>query len=240
MKTLLILIASCLSVNGQAMFFSQNVSTAVAPPAFVNAASGSDLSGVPAASLSTSAFSATAGNLIVVFARQSSPGGNALTGTITDTAGNTYTLIRYETLGISDRCGLWYATNIAGNASNVVTAAWSTNSLFTGVTAVQYSGLSTTSPLDTSTSANVLAATSITSPAFTTTAANEVLVAAGTVNFSPNTFTAGAGYAIVAVDALNLQAVENKVVSSIQTGVTASMSIGAAHDWEFIVATFKQ
>lgn len=245
MKTLLILIASCLSVNGQAMFFSQNVSTAVAPILRVSAASGSDVTGTPAASVATSTFAAATGNLIVVFARQ----GLSATATLTpiDTAGNVYTLISYVSLGAGDRAGLWYAKNTVANASNAVTAIWQVSGVntampFTAVSAIQYSGLSTTAPLDISNTATASGVGTVTSPAFTTTAANEVVVAGATANALGNAYVAdtGNGYAIRTQDASPIQAMEDKIVSVIQTAATVSMSTGTNPQWEFALASFKQ
>ena len=97
----------------------------------------------------TAALSTTTGNLLVIAVAWSSTA--ATISGITDTAGNTYSKCTgtYSAANsVADE--IWYAKNITGNASNVVTVTWtpSNTATFNGVTQLQYSGADTVSPFE--------------------------------------------------------------------------------------------
>src|SRR5687767_4435010 len=96
------------------------------------------------ASIATNGFAATGGNLIVVLVRC---GSNGLVSSITDTAGNTY-VEAISSTGQDPKIFIYYAKNISGHASNVVTVNFSPSAEFSWAYAIQYSGLDLPSPQD--------------------------------------------------------------------------------------------
>lgn len=216
--------------------------------AFVNETHGQNTSGA-ATTVATAAASATGGNLMVVGVRQDTDG--TAPSSVTDTAGNSYTHLSaadsQET--VNDLLSIWYAKSITGNGSNIVTANWAVGHNFTSVMARQYSGCDTSAPADaTGTGAiNGAGAGSITSSSFTTTSANEVIVVFTSGNSTAQGYTVGT---IGGVTATNLagdnsagsmmSAGEDLIVSSIQTGITASFNNSSSlTQREISVATFK-
>ncbi len=202
--------------------------------ASVNTTTGSSTGSV--SSLAAAAASHTTGNLLVVSVRL----GNTVTvSSITDTAGNlSYTKATNNT---NSSCGpneIWYAKNITGNAANVVTAHLSGSSPFVAVFVRQYSGADPTSPLDQVATGDGTGGT-VTSGTFTTTTADEVIFAHSCVGALGVTYTAGTGYGNVTQDANNMSAIEDKIVSSIQTGATASFTLSNGAGNSILVATFK-
>lgn len=223
-------------LSAQAIFRASGISTP--PPsslAIVN--TGTNSSQTAVTTLTASAVNATTGNAIVVWARQGAA--NTITGTVTDTAGNTYTNIGYTSLGSGDRAGLWYAKNITGNASNSVTVTWSVSSGFTAITVIQISGASTSAPLDTFVAGSSGAANSITSLAFTTGVANTVVIMAASIQSLGNVYTPNAGYTLVTTDPDTLNGVQCKIVSSIQTGITPVMTSTQTAAWEEMTVSIK-
>ena len=167
---------------------------------------------------STKAFSSntTAGNMIIVVA-----GSNAMAaGTISDTAGNTFTLAT-STLCTGAPCGfanlsqhIYYATNIVGGA-DTVNFRWTSAPGWNSVAIFEYSGLATSNSLDQVNSAiGGNAITSLNTGTSTTTSANELLftavstyssctstptVSAGWTN-KVNTYSSSASHCIVTAD----------------------------------------
>ncbi len=159
----------------------------------VNSASLGD--NAAAATIAAPATSHTAGNLLVVYIAWA---GTTVTVTgITDTAGNTYSqctgaLASDVNAGRSD---LWFAKNIAGNASNVVTVTFSASIDFRRIAVFQYSGADTVSPFEVAVNTSGTG-TSLTSPSFSPAASGNVNVAGGDQSASGNTWTAGANYTL--------------------------------------------
>lgn len=202
--------------------------------AYVNNAVGVDNSGSSITSKATASWSSTTGNLNVVCVRTA--GGTV--SSITDTASNTYTNIAgFAPAG--DRLEIWYAKNTTGNASNVVTANFSSTNFVT-VLVMEYSGADTSAPLDTSATSSSTTSTTVTSNSFTTTAANEVLVACAQVASVSVAWSAGSGYTKRYPSSGNTVVIgEDNIVSSVQTGVTATATTTGANNKTIIVATFK-
>lgn len=153
----------------------------------INATTGSADTG--ANSLAATAANHTAGNLIVVGVVWS---GNFTSSVPTDTAGNTYVSTTFKANnGTTDHVEVFYAKNITGNASNIVTAHFSGSATFRRIMAYQYSGCDTTAPFTAGEGGTAVATgTSITTSTWTTATADEVLVcfmgAAGTgVSYGP-------------------------------------------------------
>jgi len=197
--------------------------------AYVNSASGG--SRLSLTSISTNAFSVTTGNLIVVGVRND--GGGAVTG-VSDTAGNTYTqisaIVPYS---------LFYAKNITGNASNVITASFGA-SIFNAIDAVQYSGLDKTSPLDATATGTGSGSTTITSGTFSTSSADQIIVAGCQQSFVGASWTAESNYTKRVESYENITMIEDKIVSTTQSSITSSASSSSTVDKVILVATFKQ
>lgn len=108
--------------------------------AFVNF--GNNGADAPSTTIAASAINATGGNLIVGAVKYE--GASSTTVTVADTAGNTYTVLTGRKHSTAN---LWvypfYARNITGNASNVVTATFGASQQYRGIAVAQYSGLDT-------------------------------------------------------------------------------------------------
>lgn len=117
---------------------------------FVNVTTGTNDGS--AASLAATAASHTTGNLIVVYISADGAGGNGAPASrsCADTATNTYTAINSEVhSGTNDQWGeLYYAKNITGHASNVITCSWTADRAFRRIIVLQYSGSDITAPLE--------------------------------------------------------------------------------------------
>lgn len=220
-------------------FLFMGSSKADAAITLINTSKVSDYTGTLASSIALPATSLTTGNFIVVATRWL-PNSSTITS-ITDTAGNTYVKAIGRTATSSGtRVEMWYAYNVTGNASNVVTITPSVNVQYYGVVASQYSGIKTAAaPLDTTAVGNATG-TSVTSASFTTTQAYELIVSSSDFNSSLGpTWTAGTGYTIQAQDASGVETLQDKIVSSIQTSVTASITLSTSRGLSISVATFK-
>ncbi len=207
-----------------------------AGPVKLHVAGGSNPGSGVSATVSTTAFAAGSGNLIVVFASQRTSG--LISASVSDTAGNTYLPVASAAVGATGSCGMWYAKNIAGNAANVVTVAFSAPAGQAAVSATEYSGLDQTAPLDLSATGTAAGANGVLSGAFTA-AAGELMVAGAAAASSGNTFSPGAGFSVEGQDPGGFEAVEDQVTGSAQSRATASMSAGGSTDWGMVVATFR-
>ena len=109
------------------------------------------------------------------------------------------------------------ATNITGNSSNTITWSGSTRT-FVLMIARQYSGVTGIDVTGSGASANGSGIT-LTSPSLTATNANEGIFAAGT-GYGATGWMAGKGYGNLIYDSLFPAATEDRIVSSVQTGLT--------------------
>lgn len=205
-------------------FLFLNAKPVEAAIAFVNAvAAKNDASG---GNLTTGTLNVTAGNLLVAACRINSV---SQTPTFSDLAVNTWVDDGVVDQGTT-RMKFWHAYNVTGNASDTFTCGVSPNVDFRAITVTQYSGVHTSSdPLDTSATASCANCNpgSLTSNAFTTTQADEVIVYPVTVQTLGATFTAGTGYTLATSAQADYVHTEYKIVSSIQTGVTANITWNA-------------
>lgn len=206
--------------------------------AYVNSALGTFTDG-PASSYAFPATSLTAGNLIVVGLRATR--GSSIISSISDTAGNTYSQAGAGTqdAGGGTQLELWYAKNVSGNASNIVTVTLAASIQFIAGVTGQYSGIDTSSPLDTSAVGSANPSFSVTSASFTTAQADELIVSFSQVAATGGTWTAGSGYTGRGSDNQKVTFLQDKIVSAIQTGVTTSASQTSNSPISIQVATFK-
>jgi hypothetical protein len=172
----------------------------------------------------------TAGNLNIV-----AVGWNDTTSTvssISDSQGNTYTLAIGPTTGTGLRQSIYYAPNIRGG-SNTVTVTFNQAAIWVDVRVLEYSGLSTTSPLDVTAGA-AGTGTSASSGAATTTVANELIFAAGmtTATFK----SAGTGFVSRIITSPDADIAEDQVVTS--TGSYNATAPSTSGSWVMQIATF--
>lgn len=190
------------------------------------------------ASITTGTFNLATGSLIVVFAENSTSSTDSQT--VTDTAGNTFTPIQTASADSTHLIQVFYAKNTTANANDAVTCHFSPSASFLSCLELVYTGADTTAPLDTNFTGNSsTAGTTATSGTFTTTKPNEVLVAGAVWESGSNVFSAGTGYTKEVTDTNAIGSAEDKIVSSIQTSVTATMTNTASAAWMIVGATFK-
>lgn len=236
---ILILLFLSLGANAQMLQSIVNGGTPSVAIAFVSATAGQSTTAV--ASVGATAFSTTTGNHLVVGIRiDSHMPPCSFTPSVADTAGNTFTLDK-TTVNASICEWLFSAKSITGNASDVVTASWTGgNADFDAIGVMQFSGV-TAGTLDATGTASGTG-NSATTGAFTTTSANQVLAGCAELSNLSTTFTPGTGYAVPAasVNSSAYHGCEYKIVSAIQTGVTATISFSASAAYAFNLATYKQ
>ena len=189
----------------------------------------------------TCTLNVTTGNFVIVNLRctQSS---SVTISSVSDTAGNTWTVGSKLNIGTNTMIQSAYAYNVTGNASDVITVNYSSTAGFAQIWADQFSGIQTSStPFDST--ATGTGGTSVTSGTYSTVQNNELAYAIASAESASGSWTAGTGFT-AAQAAPASQGVasfsEYQIYSSIQSGVTASVSgntTGAAAG--LIVYTFK-
>jgi len=206
----------------------------------VNTAKAEPASEPGQASIVTGTFAATSGNLIVVFIRI---GGTGAFSSITDTAGNTYTLAISDT-SRDPNLLCYYAKNITGHATNAVTVNFSPSALYSWVFAAQYSGLDTSSPLDVTEAKLGTGVTDIVADAITTAQDNEVVLAAVSQNNFTN-YTAGADFTLVDggigdSGGNNFGGVQQRITSAVLSSYVTHITSGVTNNYTMLVVSFKE
>ena len=209
----------------------------------VNAIAASDVTGTHFATFNapkTGSATLTAGHFVLACATGFSPGAI----TMTDTAGNTYTALASATSNNwKEQC--FYAANVTGSASNVYTAHMSSSPQDISLLVREYSGVATTSPIDVNASSSGTAAAQcpciLTSSAFTTTAANEMIDVLALPEINGVVFKPGFNTTLDIVSADGNGGGDSQLVSSVQTGATASIGTLNANGlaWLMLVVSFK-
>ena len=200
---------------------------------FVNAVQVQNKTGSSFSTFNLPAFNCGSNNLIVV----GIAAGNA--SSVTDTAGNTY--VEATNLSVSGRgdAEVWYCLKSNSNASNVITVNFSPNGAYLGLCASQYTnGGSAGFVRDIVASGQNASTNSISTSSFTTTVADEVIVAYATQATAGATFTPGSGYTIRCVTGDGTDAIEDKIVTSIQTSVVATMNSSLTFGFGIIAVSF--
>ncbi len=130
-------------------------------------------------------INAVAGNFICAII--SSYFGAVQVSSVSDTAGNSYSLIgESEGSDPNHNQGIWAAANINGNANNIVTATYASSVGYRKIAVAQFSGIATISPYDAS-ATFFNDSTSVfthTSNQTSTTNQNEELIVCGGVSLS--------------------------------------------------------
>src|SRR4029077_13130018 len=134
----------------------------------------------------------TASNLIIAFVRMSAA---SQTVTVSDTAGNTYADAVAQTQTTDGhQIHIFYAKNILSGA-NTVTASFSGTNNHPWLAIYEYSGLSTTNPLD-QTAKGQGSGTAVSTTPTTSSASELVFAAAGLPSGYSGTVTAGAPFVL--------------------------------------------
>jgi hypothetical protein len=171
----------------------------------------------------------TAGDLNVVVV-----GWNDTTATVssvTDSAGNVYSLAIGPTSGTALRQSIYYAANIKGGA-NTVTVQFNQAAQFPDVRILEYRGLSA---IDVAAGASG-SGTTASSGSATTTSANELIFGAATVFKSVN--GAGTGFTSRILTNPDRDNAEDRTVTT--TGIySATAALSGTGPWVMQMVTFK-
>lgn len=166
------------------------------------------------------------GHLLVAYGRN----GGAATNTITDNSGsNTWIAVSPEiAFDFGNSARMWYAMNaVAGTYT--VTDTLGTSQGSRAITVCEYSGIATASALDTSTTvACAFQGVTCTTGVFTTTNANDLIVLFTSAGCTTCIYAGGPiGGVTATVRATNANDIgmEDLNVSSIQTGITANITM---------------
>jgi hypothetical protein len=190
----------------------------------------------------SSTLNVASGNLLVCGTRQGTDTTNPTS--ITDTAGNTFTRITgSNSASGANLTTLWYAKNATANASDTITANWGgAGEAYASIHCIQYSGASTSAPLDQSTNGTGSTTCQVNSAAFTTTVANEAIVATFLTGSLSNTFSNSCQSSIYTIELTGpsgMSGMMDQIVTSIQTGVTAGVNAAGGSAITMAVASFK-
>jgi hypothetical protein len=205
---------------------------------YVNTTSGQD-NGSSQNSIAATAVSHTTGNLVVASVGfYGSAGTSASVTSVTDTAGNTYHQATgaFAVQAAILNSDIWFAYNITGNASNVVTVHFGTTFSYIGLVVTQYSGeLTSSTPFEVAGFYQNYG-TTMTTSSFSPAASGNLNVAIGMT--SGPTFTAGSGYTIRQALTGPGAAMEDLVGAS-SGSQTAVFTLSGAQNGAMSVASFK-
>jgi len=202
-----------------------------------------DLTGAEITALAAPGYNSTAGNLIAVWVVSYS--GGQPTGTVTDSAGDTFTA---ATLQKGAWFGQWfYARNVKGDPFNVVTIHPTTTGratfIYVGISVLEYSGADKASPLMLDVAGNQGSLNGVWTSGNINIAAGE-LVLLGIVTGYGGAYTPGAGFKIE--DAYLTPSsskfsfgVMDQIFANTQSGVTASVTWTGTLQATGAVVSFK-
>ena len=153
---------------------------------------------------------------------------------VTDSAGNAYTLALNVTKGTNLSQAIYYAKNIRANTNNTVTVTFTASAAFPDVRVLEYSGIDVSSPLDGAAAASGTGLVAD-SGALSTTHAFDLILGAATV--SSNVSAPGAGFTTVEVTPFDDNA-QHQIVNA--TGsYHASASLSPSGNWVMQAVAFK-
>lgn len=187
----------------------------------------------------TVTITTTAGNLLVICSHQGANTTSTLA--MTDSSGQggwLQTASGYATVA-TRRFAMFYRPNSA--ALTTVTATWSGGITSTiDLIVYEVSGADLVTPEDSSVNVNGAASsTTITSAALTTANANDILFFGAQFGGVYGTLTQGAGFTLPAGSTQSRSGMQYSIVSSIQSGVTTSMTCTTTQAYDNIFAAFK-
>ena len=203
-----------------------------APPSFVQVAAAIQQ---PAVTMITATYpgAQAAGNFNIVVVGWR--GENALVQSVTDSAGNIYSLATGPETGTTLRQYIYFAANIKGGA-NTVTVKWNQGANTPDVRILEYAGVVSENSLDQTAQASGTSATSQCGPV-TITSANELIFAANTTSGAAGAPSAGSGYTSRIITAHD-DIAEDQLASSIGS-YSATASLTLSGNWVMQMATFK-
>ncbi len=138
------------------------------------------------------------------------------------------------------RSNVFYAKNVVGG-SKTVTATFSSTNNHPWLAIYEYSGLSTTSPLDQTAHAQGASSSPNSGAIAGTTRANELIFsAAGFPNSYSGTITAGSGYTLQQQDITTSRAATETAVVTSTGSFAGTFSVNSSTNWSAVLATFKQ
>ncbi len=181
--------------------------------------------------IAAAAANHTTGNLLVVKLKWET---NVALSSVTDTAGNTYTLLPRQGTTLSVQMA--YSCNITGNVSNVVTATWATSVTWRVSSVTQYSGIAASACFDVQTTASGTG-TAVDAGNVTTTVADEVIVVVAT-DANSTTWTAATNFTIINSGLGGDTGTEDRIVASTGTYATP-ITKNQTNTWQAAAATFK-
>src|SRR5439155_2623765 len=188
----------------------------------------------PASTVTSGSFAVPLGALIVAYCGITTS--SSITPAISDTAGNVFRQVGAIVRGSgADMLAMYYASNAKGSSSDSVTCNWNSAHSNLAVMVLVYAGADPTSPLDASASGSDAGSPSTTlqTNAFSTTSASEVIVAGMAFGTGCNTAPLPGSDYTPEVNAVPsgcsgpVGAVEDRVVATLQTNITASMTVSA-------------
>jgi hypothetical protein len=177
------------------------------------------------------------GNLILAAVRMSTA---SQTVTITDSLGNTYTdAVNQAQTADGHQVHLFYARNIAAGA-NTITAAFSSTNNHPYLAIYEYSGLSTTNPLDQTAHAQGSSALADTGGTASTNSASELIFAATGLPASySGVVTAGSGYALQQQDTSSERGATESAIATTTGSIHGIFNLNPGTSWSAVVATFR-
>jgi hypothetical protein len=202
------------------------------PPSFVQVAAATPQTTIQAV---PAAFPAaqTAGNLNIVVVGWSDTAATVLS--VTDSAGNVYTLAIGPTTGTGLSQSIYFAANIKGG-SNTVTVTFNQAAKTPDIRILEYAGVAGEGALDQTAGASGKSATSQCGPV-TTTAANELIFAANTV--ATGTKAAGPGYTSRIITAAPGQDIAEDQMGSSIGSFNATAPLRVSGNWVMQMVTFR-
>lgn len=191
--------------------------------------------------LASPARAHTTGNFLVVGVKGE---GATTTFSVADTAGNTWVPLTQKAFASDgSRLQLFYAKNITGHASNVVTATWAAARDFRRMFVIEYSNIDTVNPLIEEQNGEGLG-TALSTPDIATESFFDLIVAfAG--EFANVTYTPGSGYTEVwdyneqSGGSIGGSAVEEQIISTAGGDKTVTMTQSSSADWGMVAASFR-
>ena len=178
----------------------------------------------------------TTGNLIIAFVRMST---TTQTVSVTDSVGNVYAdAVSQAQSSDGHQVYVFFAKNIKGGA-NTVTATFSSTNNHPWLAAYEYSGLSTTNPLDQTAHAQGSSAVLSTGATGSTASASELVFAAtGLPSSYTGTTSVGTGYTLLQQNTSTSRAANEALLATATGSFTGTFSLSSSANWSAVVATF--
>jgi len=176
----------------------------------------------------------TAGNLIIAFVRMSNP---SQTVAVSDRTGNIYADAVAQTQTTDGhQIHVFYAKNILSGA-NTVTASFSGSNNNPWLAIYEYSGLSTTNPLDQTAKAQG-SGTAVSTTSITSSANELVFAAAGFPSGYSGTVTAGAPFALQLQDTATSRSATEAAFATSSGSFAGTFALSSSTNWSAAVSTF--